>query len=182
MKVGEIWHPYAHQRLYRRLVGAFARPGTLHSSADTIGDQPVWLGLLATLLDARTGLADPHALLGSEHWRFLQAPPRSPEDADFILCEGGRAPEFSPRLGTLASPEGGATLVIRVHGLGDGRELCLEGPGIAGKASLAVAGLHPLWLPWRAERVSAFPLGVEIVLADKTSFAAIPRSTRVETS
>jgi alpha-D-ribose 1-methylphosphonate 5-triphosphate synthase subunit PhnH len=167
------------QRVFRRLLDCYARPGRL---AALPGAGPgAWLGVLATLLDGETGLADPHRLIAAADWPRLQARPETAEHAAFVAADGARAPDFSPSLGSLESPERGATLVLTVAALGAGRRLRLSGPGIDGHATLAVAGLHPGWIEARAGWVAAFPLGVDMVLCDDTQFAALPRTAQIET-
>lgn len=179
MTVEAIWEAPVQQRLFRALVEAFARPGTVQAVGALITGQPAWLGVLATLLDGQTTFADPHGLLDGRAWPLLQARREAPERAAFVMCEAAREPEFEPTLGTLDSPERGATLVLRVTKLGSGEPLMLSGPGVDGSRVLAVAGLHPAWLERRAAWVGAFPLGVDWILTDMVGCAALPRTTRI---
>jgi alpha-D-ribose 1-methylphosphonate 5-triphosphate synthase subunit PhnH len=177
--VDAVWQAPVQQHLFRALVEAFARPGTLQSTGALAHGQPAWLAVLATLLDAQTTFADPHALLDGRTWSLLQTRRESPESAAFVACDGARLPDFEPLLGTLESPERGATLLLRVTDLAQGEMLTLSGPGVAGTRALPVAGLHPAWLERRALWVGAFPLGVDWILADESGFVALPRTTRI---
>jgi alpha-D-ribose 1-methylphosphonate 5-triphosphate synthase subunit PhnH len=126
--------------------------------------------------------------LGADVRRLLLAPTAPPAQARFVL-QGGRRPpdaDFQPTLGTLESPELGATLVLTVDALGDAPSpgdaavvLQLQGPGVPGVRALSVTGLHLDWLARRAAWVGAYPMGVDIVLAAPDALVALPRTTRV---
>lgn len=173
------WQPTAQQTAFRAVLDGFARPGTVVPLGDAQAPAPVVL--LATLLDESVTLADPHALLSADHRRVIGAPEAPPAQARFVLLDGREpaAAALQPALGTLASPELGATLVLLVNGLAEGPGLTLRGPGIADQRALQATGLHPSWLTRRATWVNAFPLGVDLVLAAPRAVAALPRTTRV---
>jgi len=61
-----------------------------------------------------------------------------------------------------------------------GMRLKLTGPGIKEVTYVNVDGLNPAWIESRNEWVSAFPLGVEMILSDANQFVALPRSTRID--
>ena len=172
-----VWQAHTQQRLFRRLLDAFAYPGRLFDAADS--GTNARLAILATLLDAEVDLADPHELVTHEDWLRLMAAVAAPEQARFVVADAARAPDFTPAFGSLESPEFGATLVLEVQQLGAGTPLLLTGPGIASQTRLAVQGLHPAWIEQRADWVSAYPLGVDIILCDATHFAALPRTTHI---
>jgi alpha-D-ribose 1-methylphosphonate 5-triphosphate synthase subunit PhnH len=167
------------QRVFRALVEAYSRPGTVQRFGELIAGEPAWLVVLATLLDVHTTLADPHGLLDGRAWPMLESRRAAPEQAAFVLCDGARTPEFEPALGSLESPEHGATLMLRVAELERGDPLTVSGPGVDGSRELAVTGLERGWLERRAAWVGAFPLGVEFILADGSGVAALPRTSRI---
>src|SRR4030065_266286 len=170
-----VWQAHTQQRLFRRLLDAFAYPGRLFDAADS--GTNARLAILATLLDAEVDLADPHELVTHEDWLRLMAAVAAPEQGRFVVADAAPAPDFTPAFGSLESPEFGATLVLEVQQLGAGTPLLLTGPGIASQTRLAVQGLHPAWIEQRAVWVSAYPLGVGIILCDARHFAALPRTT-----
>jgi alpha-D-ribose 1-methylphosphonate 5-triphosphate synthase subunit PhnH len=173
------WLPAVQQRVFRRLLDCYARPGRI-ATLPGAGSGAL-LGVLATLLDGETGLADPHRLIDAADWPKLQARRASAERAAFVIADGACAPDFAPCLGTLESPEHGATLLLVVAALGMGQRLRLSGAGIDARSELSVTGLHPNWIVARAEWVAAFPLGVDMILCDGARFAALPRTTHIET-
>lgn len=174
----EIWSPLTQQRVFRRLMEAFAYPGRIRVLCKE-GCDDALRAVLATLADAGTGLADPAGLLAADDWRRLAARRVPPEHAAFVVLRGDAVADFQPALGTLESPEGGATLVLRVATLGQGSRLRLNGPGIDGESVLEVTGLNAAWLRRREAWNSGFPMGVDLLLVDDRHVAALPRAIRI---
>lgn len=178
-----IWMAHTQQAQFRFLLDAMARPGRRYPLSSICEQGPAVLGILATLLDAQVSLADPHALLREQDWPMLQAKSAVAEQADYLVCDARRAPDFTPKLGSLCSPEQSATLILVVESLDQGDvSLRLTGPGIAQSERLQVCGLHRQWLEKRADWVCAFPLGVDFILLDNKQACALPRTTTVQVS
>lgn len=192
MKPSEWWMPDAQQAAFRAVLDGFARPGTLvrarSRAADTV------LMFLSAVLDESVSLADPQELLDGDARRLLLAPAAPADQARFVLLDGRQPPEaaWQPALGTLESPELGATLVLTVDALDDETAapaasagsvtgLRLQGPGIPGTRQLNVTGLDAGWLARRDAWTGAFPLGVDLVLAAPHALVALPRTTRITT-
>ena len=187
MKPTEWWMPETQQTAFRAVLDGFARPGT---PVPTQGDgADAVLMFLSAVLDESVSLADPLGLLGADTRRLLLAPTALVDQARFILLDGRQPPDaaWQPMLGTLESPELGATLVLTVDALSDAAvthtdsvlDLRLEGPGIPGTRLVSVTGLDRGWLERRAAWVGAFPLGVDLVLAAPHALVALPRTTRI---
>lgn len=179
MKIDPIWQAEIQQRVFRLLLEAFSRPGTIQDMSGLIAVQHASIAVLAAMLDRQATLADPHKLLEEQVWPLLQARPDGVASAGFILADGAVAPDFEPCLGTLGSPELGATLVLRAGKITAGKHILLRGPGVDGSAEFSAAGIEPVWLDKRKQWSAAFPLGVDIVLADATAIVAIPRSVQM---
>lgn len=176
-----IWQPATQQRLFRELLEAFARPAVAHDLSGWLAGATPLRAVLATLVDGATTLADPDGLVAAGDWPLLQACAEAPALARFVVASGRCAPAFEPCLGTLESPERGATLVLQVERLGRGNQvLHLTGPGIKGARHLSLAGLHEAWLARREQWTATFPLGVDIIFCDTQAVAALPRTTRIE--
>lgn len=185
MKPAAWWLPDAQQQAFRAVLDGFARPGTLVPAPP----QGAVLMLLSVVLDESVSLADPLGLVAPDARRLLLAPAAPEAQARFILLDGRRPPAagFQPALGTLASPELGATLVLTVDALSDTAQaptaatvtLQLQGPGVPGARVLTVSGLHHEWLAQRAAWTDAYPLGVDLVLAAPSALVALPRTTRI---
>lgn len=172
------WAPLAQQRMFRGLMNAFAYPGRIESLGVAAPDALRFV--LAALVDGETSLADPDALVATDDWRRLQARRAVPEEAGFVVARGDRAPAFEPVLGTLESPERGATVILRVARLGEGTAWRIAGPGVDGERRVRVTGLAPAWLAARSRWNATFPMGVDWLLIDEARLVGLPRTTRIE--
>jgi len=178
-----IWEEAVQQQVFRGLLTAMSRPGQVVDISEHLAGHPTFLVVLATLVDGMVSLSDPHKVIKPEFWPLLQAKRAGIGKAGFVTLYGRQAPprDFHPQLGELTSPEGGATLIIIVDTIGaeSGMMLLLSGPGVDGARELGVRGLHRSWIDRRAEWTKDFPLGVDLILVDAGSVAAIPRTTKV---
>lgn len=175
------WSPTAQTRIYRGLLAAQAEPGLIIDLSPWLADQPAWLGVLATLADRATTLADPGQLLDRRDLGLLGAVLAPAGTAMFILADGHNHPDFTPSPGDLDHPERGATVVVAVSGLGrPGRPVGLQGPGVRPSTTLMVDGLDPAWWSARAAWCAGYPCGVDLILTAGSQLAALPRTTRVE--
>ncbi len=166
------------QRVFRHLLQAFSYPGRVVRLPD--GAEAL-TQVLAALLDAEATLADPDGLLDARVRALLGATAAAPQQAQFVLACADAAPRLTPSLGTLESPELGATLVLRVGRIGSGRLLSVSGPGVDGHQQLRLDGLNPAWLAARAQWNAHFPLGVDLIVVDAQQVVALPRTTRIAT-
>lgn len=169
----KAWGAPRQQTVFRQLMRAFSFPGRI----ETLADGEALTHTLATLVDREATLADPQNLLDALTLKRLQARMTGPEHAQFIVADGSLPPIFEPSLGTLESPEFGATILLKVRALGDGIGWQLTGPGIAATQAMAITGLDPVWLEHRQVWNDGFPLGVDLILVDAHSFVALPRTT-----
>ncbi len=185
LKLDHIWMADTQQAHFRLLLEAMARPGLCQPLTALPETGPAALAILATLLDAEVSLADPNKLLRDDDWPMLQVKTAHVEQADYVICDGSRAPEFTPKLGTLPNPDQSATVVLIVDGIGHIEEegsthLKLTGPGIANNNELLINGINQQWLDRREDWVCGFPLGVDFILVDDRQLVALPRTTKVE--
>ncbi|MBW9263030.1 MAG: phosphonate C-P lyase system protein PhnH [Candidatus Thiodiazotropha sp. (ex. Lucinisca nassula)] len=181
LEVAPIWQPHIQQQNYRLLLEAMSRPGSVHSIKGLNTTSNSLLAVLSALLDSSVRFCDTSDLLETTDIALLQAIQTLPEEADYLLCSGIDVPDFQPRLGTLASPEQSATLLVHVAALQAGDlQLHLTGPGIKQNRNCNIQGLDPDWLVKRESWVCGFPMGVDLILLDQQQLMALPRTTRVE--
>lgn len=173
-----VWSAATQQRIFRQLMNAFSYPGRVYDLQD-ICQEDVLIGILATLLDSVTGLSDPAGLLQADDWERLQAQRAEIERANIIIYPGAAPVDIQPCLGTLENPDQGATLILRVKALGEGRHFNISGPGVVGRIPLLSEGLNPSWLRLHQQWNAQYPLGVDFLLVDDTRIAAMPRTTRI---
>lgn len=169
------WNPLTQQQVFRQLLHAFSYPGTVATLA-AVPDN-AFIGVLAALLDSSVTLADPDQLVAPALLPALEVRSSAPELANFVVAGGGKAPGFTPALGTLESPELGATLILKVERIGEGDILHVSGPGCEGETGLPVRGLAAAWLDARSAWNAGFPMGVDLILVDECRIAALPRTT-----
>ncbi|PKO76441.1 MAG: phosphonate C-P lyase system protein PhnH [Betaproteobacteria bacterium HGW-Betaproteobacteria-15] len=172
-----IWQPSRQQTAFRQLMTAFSYPGRVVSLASQ-GESALML-VLATLVDSACALADPQHALSGDDLRRLGVRSASVEAAEFVLADGNRLLEATPRLGSLENPEQGATVVMRVSRFGEDAHLRLTGPGIKHEQVLQVGGIDPGWWKQRAEWNAHFPLGVDLILVSGREVAVLPRTTHI---
>ena len=192
------------QQTFRVLLNAMSRPGMVHQLAVRDGE-PTEVGVLFTLLDfeVRYAIAYP----GTQ--RDMQRDTRSEGDiaaleqrialltgsqrvaigdAAFVLSYGplphGAWGEL--RRGTLAYPDGGATVIFVVPQIGEASvsdervEVVLTGPGVETEQRLVVAGLPTMEFQEFARVNADYPMGVDAMLIDPSGrVACIPRSSAV---
>jgi len=173
----QAWQAPTQQAAFRQLLDAFSYPGRrveLNTEEDAL------VLVLATLLDGGVTLADPQGLVSADDQRRLGVMTVNPEQAQYVVMSGEHVPDFKPALGTLESPEQGATLILRVSSLGSDGCLRLSGPGIESETTLSVNGIDPAWWALRSSWNGAFPLGIDLILVAGNQVVALPRTTRIQ--
>lgn len=185
----------AMQQIYRVLLDAMAHPGLVYQlithpqiSIDESTAHPAVASVLLTLADHEVSL---HIDGGDDALeqllvRRLRVSIVPATEADFVVT---RLATLDPTLlrrvkrGSLEYPEDGATVIIVCDALtaADGSRLTLRGPGIREALSVRLPGLSELVLRARAEAVSGYPPGIDILLVDDAGrVIGLPRTTRME--
>lgn len=178
------------QQLFRAILDATSHPGRIVS----LPVAPVGPGSLSCAATAYLlALADRDTAL------WLAAEFDQPEVRDFLRFHAGTSlvvergdaafgvlaagtphpfDGFNP--GTDAYPDRSATLVIEVPDLRGGPTRGWRGPGIEGRATVAIAGLPEAFWQGCAANHALFPCGVDLVFTAGTELCALPRSILVE--
>ncbi len=183
IKIPAVFTPENQQAMYRRLLEATAYPGRVLDLSGWLDDAPSVFGLLATLLDHTVTFCDKDSLLSGPDTELLECEWADAGSASFVLCDGRRVcpSEFQPELGTIYRPELGATLILQGEKLGEGStSMTLFGPGIASEQTLCFQGFDRSWFDARAEWVSGFPAGVDLILCANSLISVLPRTTRIQ--
>ena len=183
MHLEPIWQVPIQQQVYRELLDAFSYPGKVLTLHNLIAHNTARDAVLATLIDGESRLADTTGQLSPALWSLLQAQKTVSNEAQFIIADGQQFKEFSPNLGSLASPEHGATIILtvdRFSSQNNALTLQLNGPGIETTSILYVEGLNRKWLEQRTEWNQHFPLGIDFILVSSNEVAALPRTTHIE--
>lgn len=190
------------QRVFHAAMDAFARPGTVHRlpAAAAVANIPAVVTPLLALADIMTPIA---AVASGDSEidaavavvaRLVNTRIVGPADARFGLAFGEPDDLSTLNRGSHWSPEAGAMLFQRVESL---RPLPvatsspvteqgawkLTGPGIkpGEPALLQVGGLGIRFVAERAERVSDYPAGIDVLLVtDDGDLVGLSRTTQIE--
>lgn len=184
--------PEESQRVFRAVLDALARPGTL-------GRLPSIPGFPAPLLPplALADLTTPVCVLADDDdWtgtvRALTSAPVTvlPEARLVAALRPVTARELGEiRVGTATAPEDGALVTLAVGGFpgsfragaSEGSPFRLIGPGVRGSVGLRVAGLPDDFIQARRRLVETFPAGADFLLvAPDGTLAGLPRTTLLE--
>jgi alpha-D-ribose 1-methylphosphonate 5-triphosphate synthase subunit PhnH len=185
-KLATIWQADTQNEIFQSLMQAMSRPGTVMSIEDKLDGAELATAILATLSDSQVTASNCDELISDWDWSLSQCRSCSSELADYIICDGSLVCSINPKLGSLPSPDQSATVILKVDLLGidePGKtdfRFQLSGPGIDGLLSLAVSGMHQSWIQQREEWNRQFPMGVDMLLTDKSSVLALPRTTQLE--
>lgn len=183
------------QEVFRFVLDAMARPGTIHRLRPGLLENPSGIAYAAAavclaLIDADTPLwldARANTEENRDYLRFHCGVSftESLDDACFALLG---QPDSMPPLpafpqGTPAYPDRSCTLVMQVPSLDSGSVFALRGPGIPSREgwekTVSVTGLAPGFLRGWAMNNDSFPLGVDLILCSASSIMCLPRTTRI---
>lgn len=175
------------QHAFRSVLDALARPGLSfalgkHISGLALG--PAMAHFLLALTDDDTAVWWQQSDGVAPDWlRFHTGATlaATPDEAAFavLISAIGMPPLDTFAVGTLASPERSATLLVEVPSLDAGPALEWRGPGIRETQTVRIAGLPDhFWVQWQANHAS-FPQGVDIVFTCADAALGLPRTTRV---
>ncbi len=182
------------QAVFRALLDAMARPGTIHP-VETSVSPPAPLSAIAGAVAATLCDHDTPVWLGPRMeekeqvaaWlAFHTSAPitAQPMEARFALFADPRQivalDGFAQ--GTQEYPDRSTTIILQCDGLTEGPELELSGPGIREIAGLAPVGLPEIFADLWAENRARFPRGVDLILAGPNAIACLPRTTRIRAS
>ncbi len=181
------------QAVFRVAMRAMASPGQIiELDAGLVPPAPLLVpaaALLLALCDFETPIwLDPVLADSGDVAAFLRfhtgarLVPSPAEAALGVVADTARVPALKTfAQGTPEYPDRSATLILQVDTLAVGG-WTLEGPGIRGTTRFTAAPLPADFTTQLRANRTAFPCGVDIFFATRTSLAALPRSTRVTES
>jgi alpha-D-ribose 1-methylphosphonate 5-triphosphate synthase subunit PhnH len=179
------------QSVFRSVMDAVARPGSIQRIAPTAGTPAVMMrgtaAIALTLFDHDTPIwldAQMSATVDVAKW--LKFHTSAPVIADSSIASFALVgdPKNLPSLdrfafGSNEYPDRSTTVILQVESLTNGPAVKLEGPGIDGSATLR-ASIQPRDLFERlAINATLFPRGIDVVLVHDDAIVAIPRTTRL---
>lgn len=184
------------QGVFRALLEALSRPGKVISIGDVVAETRMntqgaitaplsAFAALLTLADFSTPvyLQNEDASL-SDAIRFHTGArlTRELSGASFAYLHDATAmpPLDAFPLGEAETPEGAATLFIRVESLTRGVPTVWRGPGILDAQEVSIAGLPDRFWKQRAALASLFPRGIDCYFVAGDELIGLPRTTQVE--
>tara|TARA_E500000305_G_scaffold57882_3_gene46213 strand:- start:120 stop:737 length:618 start_codon:yes stop_codon:yes gene_type:complete len=176
------------QLVFRRLLDAMARPGSIET-VDLDIEGPETLDLAATaialaLVDFETPLYLSPALSNEASETYLKfhcgtRVVTETKDAAFAILDGAPKDISAFNTGTDEYPEQGATLIIQLETIQATGPLTLTGPGIKDSAILGLPDVPVSFWEARAKLHRHFPRGVDLVFVSGAEMVAVPRTTNV---
>lgn len=178
----------SQQQIFRHILAAMSYPGRVQTAPGQLAD------VVLTLVDHHVSLADPDDQLPPALWRWLGMAATATTEAQYIVSAGHLCPDYKPQIGTLESPEQGATIIIPVAHIEPLRQaddskdsLYVSGPSRKSPKirGMKITGLHSDWLAMRERWHEGFPRGTDwLFVAPAPSsapnggvaLAAVPRS------
>jgi alpha-D-ribose 1-methylphosphonate 5-triphosphate synthase subunit PhnH len=180
-------HPADSQQVFRAVLEALARPGTVLALPDgplrTLAPAVIPVFALADLGTGVCVLERADDRWGDTVTTATSAPLWPAELARLIAAvrpvTEGEVRSFCR--GSAAAPEDGALVSLAIADLDGGdRRWRLSGPGIADTASLAPRGLPASFVTARAEAVTGYPAGIDVLLVtDDGRVVGLPRTTTI---
>lgn len=173
------------QAVFRAVMDAFSRPGTVHRVGCPTDPPPplhrATAAVLLALADAETPLwLCPAAALAQDWIAFHCGAPLVPKAAAAVGLAVTPLALDGFQTGTDEQPELGATLILQIEALNQGRTLTLSGPGLATPLTVRVAGLAGSFVADWARNAALFPRGVDVVLCAEDRLAALPRTVQIQ--
>lgn len=180
------------QRVFRAVLTALSRPARPIELSPALAEVPAPLtpmsaAVMLTLADYETPVWLDAAADGRAVREFLRFHCGCPLTADpaaavfaLIADPSAMPPLHRFAQGSHEYPDRSATLILQVPGLEGDRGWRFAGPGIAGSAAIAVAGLPGDFRDQIAANHAGFPLGIDLLFACGNRLAGLPRSSRLE--
>jgi alpha-D-ribose 1-methylphosphonate 5-triphosphate synthase subunit PhnH len=177
--------PDESQRIFRAVLDALARPGTLGRLPAVPGYPAALLPLLA-LADLSTPacVVDDGGGWPGAVRALTSAPLAALPEARLVAALRPVTPAelAGVRTGTAAAPEEGALVTLMIKDFcPNGSSLLLTGPGVPGRRELSAAGLPAGFTAARRALTESFPAGADFLLvAPDGRVAGLPRTTTIE--
>jgi alpha-D-ribose 1-methylphosphonate 5-triphosphate synthase subunit PhnH len=180
-------HPADSQQVFRAVLEALARPGTVMTLPDCPRRMlaPALLPVFA-LADLGTGVC----VLEQADGRWADAVTTATSaplwPAELARLVAALRPVTDDevrgfRRGTAEAPEDGALVALAIADFDGGEHAWrLSGPGIAETVTLAPRGLHESFVAARAEAVTGYPAGIDVLLVTADGrVVGLPRTTTI---
>lgn len=179
------------QQVFKALMNAMARPGTVQSIAPQAGhlegERAPLLAAGLTLLDNwRKFYVDSDPELAQTLRELTYGVPAPLEEADYLFLVRPCAPEAceaalgAAKAGTLAEPDRSATFFVLLDALTGGPAMTLTGPGVDGAIQIHLPEAGSQWIRIRERMGFEFPCGIELCFVTPGGeLMAVPRKVKI---
>lgn len=168
--------------MFRTLVNAMARPGTVQPTEVT----PVDHGVLATLVDQEISLWTEDETVRQAFRNASRYEPAPLDEAAIVHISSSVEPQLEELdQGTNGYPDRSATVVHCVDELtgsrgGPGTEIAVSGPGVPSTRTVGISGVTPETIRNVASTQSEYPRGIDYIFTAPNGVMGLPRSVDVE--
>jgi alpha-D-ribose 1-methylphosphonate 5-triphosphate synthase subunit PhnH len=181
---------FQSQAVFREVLDAFARPGTVHDISPVVASpEPLHAStaaLICTLADEGTPVfvedRSDRCKIASDWIAFHTGAPivdGSKAAAFAILFAPAVMPPLdSLSLGTAEYPDRSTTLVLQIEAFGTASTISVEGPGIKSACPIDPRPLPTGFMEFLRDNGALYPRGVDLVLVTPSQLMALPRSVR----
>ncbi len=182
------------QEHFRLLLDSMSRPGKINTFPSLEIFPPEGLNHAAALTGFALLNPDANYFIAGENqeaiaeYLLINTASQSAEisTADYVFIPEAWFGDdlYEARTGTPTYPEDSATFIagcelISGQPHGQSIKLTLRGPGVNGEAEVFVSGLSPDLLEFVKEQNSEYPLGLDLIIADRyNNVIGIPRSNK----
>ena len=179
--------PPDSQQVFRAVLEALARPGTpMELPSEPLNVLAPAISVIFALADPTTGvcvLENPGDRWADAIATATEAPTWPAEMARLVAAvrpvSPGEVRGFTR--GSAHAPQDAALVALGVRDVHGGpRRWALSGPGVCGTATIAPQGMSAGFVAARAEAVSAYPAGIDVLLVtDDGRVVGLPRTTTI---
>ncbi len=183
------------QQAYRKTLDSMSRPGMINNFRDQADKMDLETGcfdatfvLLLMLFNTEVKFSvcsKRETEMAKLINQLTYAKVTEVENADYILVLRDAQPKELERAirsaypGDLRDPHKAATIIIEVDSLSNGRDLTLTGPGIEKESYVKVITTDS-WIDLRAEKISEYPLGIDLIFTDPfDNIVCLPRTVQI---
>ncbi|KRF67480.1 hypothetical protein ASG99_15405 [Bacillus sp. Soil768D1] len=184
------------QTVYRKLVAATSRPGTLVALEREAKMLDVQMECLSSTILLALTVLDPEVtfkIISKEEeivsrminqLTYSKAVDLSEADFIFILQDASKEQMKDAmnkaKVGNLLNPHESAMIILEVSDVTKGDPMILSGPGIQQESFICLPNVSS-WMSVRNEKNIEFPLGIDMYFVDQQDrLIALPRTTQIK--
>lgn len=184
------------QNSYRKVLNCMSRPGVIENIKEESEKTDIdirfykqTLVLMFMLLDAQVSykiISKREKEISLLVNQLTYAKEQSADEADFIFVLEDADNEMmeeamrAAKIGNLIDPHKSASIIFETQKIDNNRQYVLKGPGIKNESYLSI-DVKVNWLIERQNKITEYPLGIDIIFVDRFSnIVCMPRTTQIQ--